>query len=162
MKTRTSWRAAVSLTHTVGTSARVTFCIMLLVNLGARCAGKDGARCTPKGFHLKAPVPADFAEVVFSQHMVLTHPTPANTDCLHLGDHQHQPTVRSLQRCNLNNSTVMSSVAEGEIGALYINCREAIQARRTLEYLGQRQPPTPMQTDNTTALRVINNNIMNI
>jgi hypothetical protein len=55
---------------------------------------------------------------------------------------------------------VMSSAAEAEIGALYINCREAIPAWHTLEYLGHKQPPTPMQTDNTTALDVINNNVM--
>jgi hypothetical protein len=55
---------------------------------------------------------------------------------------------------------VMSSVAEAEIRALYINCKEAIPARHALEYLGHKQPPTPMQTDNTTALGVVNNNVM--
>ena len=55
---------------------------------------------------------------------------------------------------------VMSSAAEAEIGALYINCKEAIPARHTLEFLGHKQPPTPMQTDNTTALGVVNNNVM--
>jgi hypothetical protein len=54
----------------------------------------------------------------------------------------------------------MSSMAEAEIEALYINCREAILARNTLEYLGHKQPPTPMKTDNTTALGVVNNNVM--
>jgi hypothetical protein len=56
--------------------------------------------------------------------------------------------------------TVMSSAAEAEIKAPYINCKEAIPARHTLEYLGHKQPPTPMQTDNTTALGVVNNNVM--
>jgi hypothetical protein len=55
---------------------------------------------------------------------------------------------------------VMSSTAEAEIRALYINCKKAIPARHTLEYLGHKQPPTPMQTDNTTALGVVNNNVM--
>jgi hypothetical protein len=55
---------------------------------------------------------------------------------------------------------VMTSAAEAEIGALYINCREAVPARHTLEYMGHPQPPTPMQTDNTTALGVVNNNVM--
>jgi len=55
---------------------------------------------------------------------------------------------------------VMSSVAEAKIGALYINCKEAIPARHTLEFLGHKQPPTPMQTDNTAALGVVNNNVM--
>ncbi len=55
---------------------------------------------------------------------------------------------------------VMTSAAEAEIGALYINCREAVPARHTLEYMGHPQPPTPMQTDNTTALGVVINNVM--
>jgi hypothetical protein len=55
---------------------------------------------------------------------------------------------------------VMTSAAETEIGALYINCWEAIPARHTLEYMGHPQPPTPMQTDNTTALGMVNNNVM--
>ncbi len=55
---------------------------------------------------------------------------------------------------------VMSSVAEAEIGALYINCREAILAQHILEYLGHKQPPTPMQSDNITALDVVNKDVM--
>jgi len=55
---------------------------------------------------------------------------------------------------------VMSSTAEAEIGALYINCKEVVPTRHTLEFLGHKQPPTPMQTDNTTALGVVNNNVM--
>ena len=54
---------------------------------------------------------------------------------------------------------VMSSAAEAELGALFINCREAIPARHALEEMGHKQPPTPMQTDNTTALGVVTNNI---
>ncbi len=55
---------------------------------------------------------------------------------------------------------VMSSAAEAEIGALYINCRETILSRHTLEFLGHKQSPTSMQTNNTTALGVVNNNVM--
>jgi hypothetical protein len=39
---------------------------------------------------------------------------------------------------------IMSSVAEAEIGALYINCKEAIPAQHALEFLGHKQLPTPM------------------
>jgi hypothetical protein len=55
---------------------------------------------------------------------------------------------------------VMSLAAEAKIGALYINCHEAVPARHVLEFMGHKQPPTPMQTDNTTALGVINKNVM--
>jgi hypothetical protein len=54
---------------------------------------------------------------------------------------------------------VMSSAAEAELGALYINAREAVPQRTTLAEMGHKQPQTPMQTDNTTALGVVNNNI---
>jgi hypothetical protein len=52
---------------------------------------------------------------------------------------------------------VMSSTAEAELGALYINAREAVP-QQTAE-MGHKQPQTPMQTNNTTALGVVNNNI---
>ncbi len=55
---------------------------------------------------------------------------------------------------------VMSLAAKAKIGALYINCWEAVPAHHTLEFLGHPQPPTPIQTDNTMALGVVNNNIM--
>ncbi len=55
---------------------------------------------------------------------------------------------------------VMSLEAKAKIGALYINCREAVPARHTLEFLGHPQPPTPIQTDNTKALGIANNNVM--
>ena len=54
---------------------------------------------------------------------------------------------------------VMSSAAEAELGALFINCQEAIPASHARKAMGHKQPPTPMQTDNTTALGVVTNNI---
>jgi hypothetical protein len=46
---------------------------------------------------------------------------------------------------------VMSSAAETEIGAVFINAKEGAVLRTTLEELGHKQPPTPMETDNDTA-----------
>ena len=54
---------------------------------------------------------------------------------------------------------VMSSTAEAELGALFVNCKEAIPAQHALKAMGHKQPPTPMQTDNTTAHGVVTNNI---
>ena len=51
----------------------------------------------------------------------------------------------------------MSSAAKNELEALYINCREAVPARHTIIAMGHPQPPTPIQTNNTTALGVVNN-----
>ncbi|MCP4744855.1 MAG: hypothetical protein GY874_01760, partial [Desulfobacteraceae bacterium] len=46
---------------------------------------------------------------------------------------------------------VMSSAAEAEIGALFINSRQAVPTRTALEEMGHPQSPTPIQTNNTTA-----------
>ena len=54
---------------------------------------------------------------------------------------------------------VMSSAAEAELGALYINSRETVPQRHLLEEMGHPQPPTPIQVDNTTALGVVKNTI---
>jgi hypothetical protein len=55
---------------------------------------------------------------------------------------------------------VLSLAAEAKVGALFINCCEVVLARHVLKFLGHPQLPTPMQMDNTTALRVVNQNIM--
>ena len=54
---------------------------------------------------------------------------------------------------------VMSSAAEAELGALYINAREAVYIRIILEAMGHKQNRTPIQTDNSTSEGVINNTI---
>jgi len=53
----------------------------------------------------------------------------------------------------------MSSAAEAELGALFINAKEVVHLRHILEEMGHPQPRTPIQTDNTTAEGVINNKI---
>ncbi len=55
---------------------------------------------------------------------------------------------------------VMSSAAEAELAALYINAREAVYIRQILEAMGHKQPPTPIQTDNSTAVGIVNNIIL--
>ena len=53
----------------------------------------------------------------------------------------------------------MSSVAEAELAALYINAHEAAYIRKILTEMGHLQPRTPLQTDNSTAEGVVNNNV---
>ena len=53
----------------------------------------------------------------------------------------------------------MSSAAEAELSALYINAKEAVYIRTILEELGHKQPPTPIQTDNSTAEGIINSKV---
>jgi hypothetical protein len=54
---------------------------------------------------------------------------------------------------------VMSSAAEAEIGAVFINTKEGAVLRTTLEELGHPQPPRPMETDNTNTTGYINGTI---
>ena len=63
----------------------------------------------------------------------------------------------------LTNATiikvVMSLAAEAEVGALYLNAKEAVYLQQILEEMGHPQPKTPIQTDNTTLEGIINKKI---
>ena len=54
---------------------------------------------------------------------------------------------------------VMSSAAEAEMGALFINAKEAVHIQRILHEMGHPQPRTPIQTDNSMAEGVINSRV---
>ena len=54
---------------------------------------------------------------------------------------------------------VVSSAAEAEVSALFLNAQTGIIIRRLLQHLGHPQPPTPLKTDNTTAERFVSKNI---
>ena len=55
---------------------------------------------------------------------------------------------------------VVTSAAEAELAGLYINAKELIPLRHTLEAMGWPQPKTPVQTDNSTASGVVNKTII--
>ena len=54
---------------------------------------------------------------------------------------------------------VAASAAEAELGALFLNGKEAKVLRLTLDELGHPQPPTPIHVDNTTAVGIVNSTI---
>jgi len=54
----------------------------------------------------------------------------------------------------------MASAAEAELAALYITAREMIPLRNALEEMGWKQPPSPVQTDNSTATGFIHDTII--
>jgi hypothetical protein len=54
---------------------------------------------------------------------------------------------------------VMSSAAEAEIGAVFINAKEGTVLRTELKELGHPHPPIPLETDNTTATGYSNGTI---
>ena len=54
----------------------------------------------------------------------------------------------------------MSSAAEAEMGALYNTAKELVPLRQTLIEMGWPQSRTPVQTDNSTAVGVVNKTIV--
>jgi len=54
----------------------------------------------------------------------------------------------------------MTSAAEVELGALFITTKKVLPIRQTLIEMGWPQPPTPVQTDNTTAVGVVNKTLV--
>ena len=77
-----------------------------------------------------------------------------------LSDHSENPpnngAVLNISQIIKN---VLTSAADAEIGAFFINSRQVIPARNTVGEMGHKQPPTPMQTDNTTALGFVTKNL---
>jgi hypothetical protein len=51
---------------------------------------------------------------------------------------------------------VVTSAAEAEVGATFMNAQELCPIRQTLINLGQPQPPTPIHTDNKCAEGILN------
>jgi hypothetical protein len=54
---------------------------------------------------------------------------------------------------------VISSAAEAEIGSIFSNAKDAAPLRVVLEEMGHNQPPTPIQTENSTAYGIVNNKL---
>ena len=54
---------------------------------------------------------------------------------------------------------VATSAAVAELGALFLNAKEAKIMRITLEELGHPQPPTPIHINNSTTVGIVNNAI---
>jgi hypothetical protein len=54
---------------------------------------------------------------------------------------------------------VVASAAEAELGALFLNCKQATIFRLTLEEMGHPQPPTLVHCDNSTAVGIANNSV---
>jgi hypothetical protein len=54
---------------------------------------------------------------------------------------------------------VVASAAESEVGACFHNTQSGAPLRATLTELGHTQPPTPLRTDKSTALGILNETI---
>ena len=74
-------------------------------------------------------------------------------------DVSFSPNNRAVLNIAHIMKTIISLAAEAEIGAMYVNAREAVPARKSLNEMGHHQPRTPMQTDNTAVHSVVTNNV---
>jgi hypothetical protein len=54
---------------------------------------------------------------------------------------------------------VVASMAEAELGALFLICKQATIFRLTLEEMGHPQPPTLVHCKNSTAVGITNNSV---
>ena len=54
---------------------------------------------------------------------------------------------------------VMASAVEAKLAGLFHNGKAAYAIRNMLEELGHKQPPTSLQTNNTTAIGIATNNV---
>ena len=63
-----------------------------------------------------------------------------------------------LTLCTILN-LVAASAEEAELGAMFLNAKEAKIIRLTLEELVHPQPPTPMHCDNATSAGIANNTV---
>ena len=70
---------------------------------------------------------------------------------------KNQPTLNGIVYALAKIiDTVMSSAMESEVGAVFLDAKEAVPIQTALEEMGHPQPPTPVQVDNTTAVGFCN------
>ena len=81
----------------------------------------------------------------------LKHPT--------LAEKQAEPKQGSILCQSHVIKEVCSAASEAEVAALFYNGKEACPLRVTLEELGWKQDPTPMDTDNSTADGIANDTV---
>eukprot|EP00804_Cyclotella_cryptica_P028370 CCRYP_016433-RA/>CCRYP_016433-RA protein AED:0.40 eAED:0.40 QI:0/-1/0/1/-1/1/1/0/247 len=115
--------------------------------------------------HPNAGVTYPVSDMVLAAHSDASYLSETNAHS-HTGGHfflsenEHYP-INNGAVLNIAQiiKAIMSSAAETKLGALYINACEVIPLRHLLTEMGHPQPPTPIQTDNSTALGIVNNTI---
>ena len=68
-------------------------------------------------------------------------------------------TVAPVQVNSKIIPNVMSSAQESETGTGYINARDAVPLRTSLDEMGHKQGPTPIQFDNLCATGILNDTV---
>ncbi len=106
---------------------------------------------------------SDMVLVIHSDASYLSEPKSRS----HAGGHMY---MAGKDKIPINNGVVlnilqiiravMSSAAEAELGALFINAKTAVSMQQTLIKLGHPQLHTSIQTDNATARALLTNKIL--
>ena len=108
------------------------------------------------------------SDMVLNVHSDASYLIAPNTQRRAAGYYFLGSVPKNLQPIKLNGAIyvlctvlklVASSAAEAELGALFLNAKEAKIFRLTLEELGHKQPPTPIHAYNSTTVGIVNNTI---
>jgi hypothetical protein len=110
--------------------------------IDASCSSVPKARSRAAGFHYLSEHPRDP-----NAPPLLTDPEP--------------PSNGPIQVCTQILKEVLSSASEAELAAPFHNGKEACPSCACLEELPHPQPPTPMQTNNSTAAGVLSTTVSN-
>ena len=105
---------------------------------------------------------SDMALAVHSNASYLSKPQGRSRAGGHFfltGEAYNPPNNRAILNISKIMKAVMLSAADAKLGVLYINACKAVPICNLLQEMGHKQPKTPMQTDNSTALGVVNSNI---
>ena len=93
----------------------------------------------------------------------LTEPNSRSRAGAHIFLSEDDPIPRQngpVQSISTILKFVMASASEAELAALYHTAREMVPLRNALEEMGWKQPPSPVQTDNSTALGFVHDTII--
>jgi hypothetical protein len=112
--------------------------------------------------HLDAEIIYRASDIVLHNHsdaayLVASEARSRADGFTYMGNHQGRPQIINggISVIAKIVKSVMSSAAEAEVGALFMNAKALIPLRITCEELGHIQPSTPMRTDNNTAEGII-------
>ncbi len=127
-------------THPDATIQYIASNLVLHVKSDASYLTAPKARSRAAGYHFLSSCPTDPTRPPGAHD-----PPPPNNGAIHV--------LCSIMR------KVVSSAAKAELAALFHNGKEANPLRIALEELGHPQPPTTIQTDNSTAIGIATDSI---
>ena len=127
-------------THPNATVRYIASDMVLHIECDASYLSETKARSRAAGYHYLSSAPADP-----TRQPTASDPPPPSNGAIHI----HCQILREI----------VSSAAEAELAALFHTGKEACPARTTLQELKHPQPPTPLQTDNSTATGIANDSV---